>query len=330
MNTRGLTELVVVTVGFRAGLISQDLLTVFVVMAVVTTMLTKPLLKLVYPDPLIARDVVDAERRAAGTDEPYRCLVLADDMSTARDHALLARDLTVRPGAVELVICWFAPLPGDRTPGSTGLAFPLDGIGGNLQQANSVADEVSGGNVSCSVVHRLSDDPRRDTLQQVETWQPDCVVAHAALDYADEVIQSLIGDGQLLLVGGSSTPASDGPVTVNLAGGPDTVAALALAIRLARARGIPLQVAGRSKGARWSRPSSLVARLSRAGIKTQPAPLGRHPDGLVVTDGGHAFVDGASTRIRVRAARPGTADDLTRRVSEAASATTPTLSRSQA
>ena len=45
MNTRGLTELVVVTVGYRAGLISQDLLTVFVVMAVVTTLLTKPLLQ---------------------------------------------------------------------------------------------------------------------------------------------------------------------------------------------------------------------------------------------------------------------------------------------
>ena len=256
--------------------------------------------------------------------------MVADDLSTARDRARLARDLTVRPGALELVICRFTPLEAGPPGGVAGFRSQLGAIGADLQQANSIADELSVDNVSCSVVHRLSVDPRQDVLRQVKTWQPDCVVA-SELGYADEVVEGLTGDGQLLLVGGNPTPAPDGPITVNLAGGSDSVAALALGIRLARTRSLPLEVAGESRGARWSRPSSLVDRLSRAGIQIQPAAVGHQPNGLLVTEGGgHPPLDQAVTHIRVRAARPGTADDVTRRVSEAAASTIPTLSRSQA
>jgi Kef-type K+ transport system membrane component KefB len=45
MNTRGLTELIVLSVGLQAGLISQKLYTLLVVTAVVTTAMTGPLLR---------------------------------------------------------------------------------------------------------------------------------------------------------------------------------------------------------------------------------------------------------------------------------------------
>jgi Kef-type K+ transport system membrane component KefB len=47
VNTRGLTELIALNVGLAAGLISQRLFTVLVVMALITTVLTGPLLSLV-------------------------------------------------------------------------------------------------------------------------------------------------------------------------------------------------------------------------------------------------------------------------------------------
>jgi Kef-type K+ transport system membrane component KefB len=50
MNTRGLMELVVLTIGLDAGLISPTLFTMMVIMALVTTAMTTPLLDLIAED----------------------------------------------------------------------------------------------------------------------------------------------------------------------------------------------------------------------------------------------------------------------------------------
>jgi Kef-type K+ transport system membrane component KefB len=49
MNTRGLMELIVLNVGLDLGVISPALFTMMVVMAIVTTMATTPVLGLVFP-----------------------------------------------------------------------------------------------------------------------------------------------------------------------------------------------------------------------------------------------------------------------------------------
>jgi Kef-type K+ transport system membrane component KefB len=59
MNTRGLTELVILSVGFSLGLLSVKLYSAMVVMALVTTAMAAPLLNLVLPrrgkDPTVPR-----------------------------------------------------------------------------------------------------------------------------------------------------------------------------------------------------------------------------------------------------------------------------------
>jgi Kef-type K+ transport system membrane component KefB len=50
LNTRGLMELVVLNVGLELGVISPRLFTMMVIMALVTTAMTTPLLGLVPPD----------------------------------------------------------------------------------------------------------------------------------------------------------------------------------------------------------------------------------------------------------------------------------------
>ncbi|HEY7075907.1 MAG TPA: cation:proton antiporter [Solirubrobacteraceae bacterium] len=54
MNTRGLVEIVLLTVGRDAGLIDDRLYTIFVVMALVTTAATPPLLRALRPDGTLA------------------------------------------------------------------------------------------------------------------------------------------------------------------------------------------------------------------------------------------------------------------------------------
>ncbi|MEV6808931.1 cation:proton antiporter [Streptomyces sp. NPDC051132] len=50
LNTRGLTELVIVQIGYQAGFIDQRLLAILTVVALITTILTRPLLRLLGPD----------------------------------------------------------------------------------------------------------------------------------------------------------------------------------------------------------------------------------------------------------------------------------------
>jgi Kef-type K+ transport system membrane component KefB len=49
VNTRGLTELIALNVGFQVGLINQQLFTVLVLMALLTTLMTGPLLSVIRP-----------------------------------------------------------------------------------------------------------------------------------------------------------------------------------------------------------------------------------------------------------------------------------------
>lgn len=61
MNTRGLTELIVLNIGLSLGVISPLLFTMLVIMALVTTIMTSPLLELTYPKRLIKLDQIESE-----------------------------------------------------------------------------------------------------------------------------------------------------------------------------------------------------------------------------------------------------------------------------
>jgi Kef-type K+ transport system membrane component KefB len=65
VNTRGLTELIVLNVGLTDGLIGQRLFTVLVLMALITTMMTGPLLSVIRrsraPEAVAAEQVTNTE-----------------------------------------------------------------------------------------------------------------------------------------------------------------------------------------------------------------------------------------------------------------------------
>jgi len=55
MNTRGLMELIVLNVGLDLGVISPTLFTMLVIMAIVTTMATTPVLRMLVPEATLRR-----------------------------------------------------------------------------------------------------------------------------------------------------------------------------------------------------------------------------------------------------------------------------------
>ncbi len=60
MNTRGLMELIVLNIGLDLGVISPTLFTMMVIMALVTTFMTTPVLQLIYPAERLARELLQA------------------------------------------------------------------------------------------------------------------------------------------------------------------------------------------------------------------------------------------------------------------------------
>lgn len=76
MNTRGLTELIVLNIGLELKVISPLLFTMLVIMALVTTFMTSPLLEWIYPKRLIRLDVLDTEPEELSEPQPtYKLLV---------------------------------------------------------------------------------------------------------------------------------------------------------------------------------------------------------------------------------------------------------------
>jgi Kef-type K+ transport system membrane component KefB len=72
MNTRGLTELIVLTIGLQSHILDTKLFTIFVLMSVLTTMATGPLLSWIRPDPdLGLRSEKEAQEiTALASDDP--------------------------------------------------------------------------------------------------------------------------------------------------------------------------------------------------------------------------------------------------------------------
>ena len=70
INTRGLTELIVLTVGLELGVLDQGLYSLMVVMALGTTAMAGVLLRLVYPPELVRRDAAARAADAAHSSDP--------------------------------------------------------------------------------------------------------------------------------------------------------------------------------------------------------------------------------------------------------------------
>lgn len=76
MNTRGLTELIVLNIGLELGVITPLLFTMLVIMALVTTFMTSPLLEMIYPKRLMRLDVLETDAEDGEQETvPYQVLV---------------------------------------------------------------------------------------------------------------------------------------------------------------------------------------------------------------------------------------------------------------
>jgi Kef-type K+ transport system membrane component KefB len=304
MNTRGLTELVILGVGLQLHILTPPLYTLMVVMALVTTAMSGPLLKAIYPDRVMRRDLAAADRAQLAGGPAYRIMVLIERPETAGPLVDIGADLAAtRPGS-ELALAHLVSLRADkRLEVGAGLGGELLQMTLIMGQLHELVERAAARGAPATVLSRFSDDVAGELPAYVMAAEPDTIVlgsAHAR--YEDEAYAAIRADGRTRLVTASGpVPGAPSAVAVYTGHGGDASAALNVATQLAAARHLPLVLSG----ADGRRSRSGVADLIHRGIQASSGPP---PDGALLVageDGTAAAV--ATVHLTVRA---GSSEDL--------------------
>ncbi len=270
MNTRGLTELIILNVGREKGILNDRLFTILVVMAVFTTIITEPVLRLFYPDRMLRKDVADAERAALGLVDAYRVIVCVNDIDRAAPLVDVACDLVGGEKPAEIVLSRFAYQASGGELGS-GLGNQLAEVAATMEAMSQLQGRAVDRGVACQVINRFSADPVRDWIDQLESLDADVVV----LDQGDgppTVVDRMLAEAScdvVVSIGDADASAESlrgesGPVVLHPGDGPNGNAAVEVAARLAATREIAVDVAGSDDRAR--RRDQAVTQLNRAGV----------------------------------------------------------------
>ena len=266
MNTRGLTELVILNVGLSAGVLDLKLFTILVLMAVVTTVITEPLLRLVYPDKLLARDIAEAERAALGLVDAYRVVVVVE-LEGSEALVDVGVDLLGQEDPAELLLTRFE-LSRPRVEVGAGLLSQLVGIAAGFDSLQDLVRRARAAGAVAQVRSQASADPGRDLVAQAEAVEADAILLRVGDPSTEAVLRA--ADCPVLL---SSPGPADGPICVRPGPGDDGLAALEQALRIALRTGRPLVLLDSGDRRNDHRAQDLVRRLTAAGV-TAGVPAG--------------------------------------------------------
>ncbi|GAA3101967.1 cation:proton antiporter [Streptosporangium carneum] len=311
LNTRGLTEIVILSVGLQKGVLDNELYSLMVVMALLTTAMTGPLLRRIYPDRRVARDLEEAERAALGATAAHRVLLVVPDAPGERAPlAELAATLARVSSPSEVILAHLRPYPNGRLELGTGLSSELAELAESLHELEALAGVVRAHGCEARVVSRFSADVGAELPELVAGVGPDLVLLPAGTPGHAE-----IRDGAVCPVVTASSPGFPwpspglpaGPVAVRHGSGGESAARVALSLALLGGR--PLVVEG------GGRASALARRLARLGVAATSGPV---PDGALVVapdPGGAGGEPGEGAHLLVRAERDADPVDWTAFVS---------------
>jgi Kef-type K+ transport system membrane component KefB len=240
MNTRGLTELVILNVGHELGLLGDELFTMMVVMALVTTVMTGPLLNFAYPARRVARDIAEAERAALGDEAVDRILAVSrpDADNQVAVEVAVAMLAGVRPA--EIVVADLQP-QGRMLEVGSGLSGELAEMAAAMERQEVLVRRGRELGVPVRVIAHPSGDIGPDLVELVRVLRPQGVVLWSDDPAGDGVLTAAECPATVLAAGAAGFPEG-APVAVRWTSDPDGEAAVLLGARLAVARGVPLQL----------------------------------------------------------------------------------------
>ncbi|MGY1787796.1 cation:proton antiporter [Geodermatophilus sp. SYSU D00698] len=273
MNTRGLTELVILNIGVQQGVLDGEMFTLMVIMALVTTGMATPLLNLVYPRRILDRDIAAAERAEMGLTEAYTVVVVVDEPD--RDAALveLACDLVGRESPAQVVLTRVVRRSRPRPEVSSGLGADLELMATVADELRSLARLVEARGLKASVASRFSEDPWAEVADLAGSTAADVVLVRSGWGIVEGALTAGTPwppslRGSVVTVSGELGEAGlqpGGPVAVLQDGDASGRAALRLAAHAAVGRRVPLQLRP-AEGRRGVR-RNVADSLRRAGVQ---------------------------------------------------------------
>jgi Kef-type K+ transport system membrane component KefB len=312
MNTRGLTELIVLNLALEAGVISEALFAALVIMALVTTFMAGPLLRLLDPRNEFGAPVEEEfdearEESAAAFPAlaiPGRAILVAPQSDAAVAQLLtLAKPLASSEPPRELILAQLVPPP----------SAAAAGVRGGLQTENMLLERASAQmretrdalvdeGIAARAVAFISPDAGEDLSRIASQEEVDLVLVDgrrpllgegvprgevgSLLEHAPCDVAVLVArEGEEIEVG-----ADGRPLVVPFGGSEHDWAALELGAWLASATRAPLKLLGAA--GETEEVSRVTRRLGDAGLLVQQY-AGVHAEPVVAEPGGLSVVEAA-------------------------------------
>ena len=297
MNTRGLTGIVILSVGLQLHILDQSLYSLMIVMAIVTTMMAGPLLRLIYPDRYVVRDIAEADHAALGTTAGPRILVLIEASETADPLVGIGAALAASREHSQLILCHIVAYQHD-----TGLEVAT-GLGGELRETTrttgslqALADRASARGVSAVAQSRFDQDIA-ELPGYVAATEPDTIVLGPGRTFRE----TLSADGAVQLVTVQrDLPEAPSAVAALSTPGEGGAAAVLVAAQLAVADRLKLVISPAG-----GRRAGRAAGLTGDGIAASHGPP---PSGAIVVAA--AADSSADAHVTVRAGTREASDHL--------------------
>jgi Kef-type K+ transport system membrane component KefB/nucleotide-binding universal stress UspA family protein len=323
MNTRGLTELIVLNLALEKGVISEALFAALVLMALATTFMTGPLLRLLDPKndfgaPL--SDELEDARKASIADSPIpvpeQSILVAPQTDAALPQLLALTEPLARSDPPREIILARLVEPGGSSTARGGLQTQDRRLNASWMEMERTRQELRQRGVAARAVAFTSVYPGRDLAELASSEEVDLVIMDGRRPLTGEgVPRGAVGDvlarapcDVAVLVAREDVEIALGdatPVIVPFSGAEHDWAALELGAWIAAANRAPLKLLGSAgttdegrDATRLLGNASLVVQQF-AGIPAQPLIADPGLAGLISAAGGAGLlVVGLSDRWR--------------------------------
>jgi Kef-type K+ transport system membrane component KefB len=325
MNTRGLTELIVLNLALEAGVISEALFAMLVIMALVTTFMAGPALNALDPKNELGapleEELEEAKRDSTAQfptlEIPERSILIAPESDPALAQLqTLAEPLGASEPPRELILARLVLPPRSANAGVRGGLQTENRL---LEEANGTVTRARDGLIGKGIAARgvafISADPGADLSRLAEREDVDLVLLDGQRPLLGEgvprgavgkVLQEAPSDVAVLVARQDADLGlgPDAPVLIPFGGAEHDWAALELGAWISSATGAPLKLlgaAGEDEGTRVTRLLGDAGLLIQqyAGVPSEPIVARPGREGVVeAAEGAGLLVVGLSDRWR--------------------------------
>jgi K+:H+ antiporter len=313
MNTRGLTELIVLNLALSTGVISQALFAALVIMALVTTFMAGPLIRVLDPhnsfgeEPEVQLAAIVRPVAAPAGAAPEHSILVAPQSAAALEQLLaLAEPLARSEPRRELILAGLVRPPRGATVRG-GIQTEARLVSETAEQLQRRRAELQEAGIDARAVALTSADPGRDLTRLCRSEEVDLVLLDGRRPLLGdgvprEEVGTVLSDARCdvaVLVAREGVAVSPGPersVTVPFGGADHDWAALELAAWIAAATGAPLRLLGSAGKREDGRDASgLLASASLvvqqfAGVTPEPVLAKPGREGILAAVAGAGLV----------------------------------------